>query len=345
MTVVAVSGQAIAIMVLGAAANNGDEHTATALRASSLMKGILSSPIDIDNFAGDGSSDMNQDDRSLTVHSLADRDFSDTKVVADGHVSSIDVNESVTSCSLACGDIIESDEYLMFEDEEEDREASLLQVREVTSWINLILILHSMQIILTIPSHIEHRTTHCDRQFGLSQLSEKEKETAARCCYRYNRIALEVKEDAMSETSIQRYTRLHRRDQAALDMIRRHLIECEGHIGEAVRSCRATIQFREENHVNDIRSCFDRDGLTDEQRDLQARVQEGIGNIMGLKGFDKRGRVNIQIIPALATSESLDKVAWKARFTCSKRRWRARAPIPRRFLKAPLQSLEIHLEM
>jgi hypothetical protein len=84
-----------------------------------------------------------------------------------------------------------------------------------------------------------------------------------------------------------------------------------GHIGDAVRTCRATIQFREEHQVSTIRSCLELQlrggggaGTTTNQHHhpLRSKVHSirlaNSGIIMELQGCDDRGRANLQIKPA-----------------------------------------------
>jgi hypothetical protein len=104
-------------------------------------------------------------------------------------------------------------------------------------------------------------------------------------------------ESVASETTpFEQRARLRRRDEAAADLMRRHLVGTGGHVGRAVRNCRSTVQFREQYNVNSIRSSFlhRRRGQNDNALDAKAQSFE---RTMKVSGFDSRGRVNIHVMP------------------------------------------------
>jgi hypothetical protein len=127
-------------------------------------------------------------------------------------------------------------------------------------------------------------------KFALSQLSEAEREAAACCAlYYYTR-----HESVASETPFEQRARRRRRDEAATDLMRRHLVCTGGHVGQAVRNCRSTVQFREQFNVNSFRSSFlhqrkSQHGATDEKTQSFERS-------MKVSGFDSQGRVNIHVM-------------------------------------------------
>lgn len=144
---------------------------------------------------------------------------------------------------------------------------------------------------------------------------------AARSSFQYEqqvvsttaRTATETDSTMEEMTAVERYTRIQRRDQAASDMVRRHLFASGGHIGEAVRSCRATLQFREEHQVNTRSKIWleskrhvshDPDGNDDDYcwMEHKCAAAESKSSILRLQGFDKRGRLNPLVKPSAASS-------------------------------------------
>jgi hypothetical protein len=126
-----------------------------------------------------------------------------------------------------------------------------------------------------------------DCQYMLDALTEEEKETAAKSSHRY-------------------FTSGDNRDKHVLATARRHWIAENGNRDKALLKMKATIQYRQDVHIDEIRRCFyERDNP-----DLHV-YRQGLSNHLQTKktvvrGFDKEGRPLYCVYPRLEMHEGWD---------------------------------------
>jgi hypothetical protein len=159
----------------------------------------------------------------------------------------------------------------------------------------------SEEVIVEAPSPITSSTpctapatTKVDEQEELKivrrivdALSEDEQEHAARTSYKY------FLESQLFDTATQQ-TRI----DYACKMARRHLIAEKGKEHKALQKLQATIQWRRETNMDDLRKCFDQRfiGRADEDtKNLYQELREGLKDQMEAgkcyaRGYDQSGR-------------------------------------------------------
>ena len=114
----------------------------------------------------------------------------------------------------------------------------------------------------------------------VEQLSDTEKESAARSSYAYYKMSETCRPSKKLEES---------RDLAAMAMAARHLKADKGDVDAATRHFKATIEWRRENQLDTLRTCFQES--TPEALQFRQRVQNYVGEgKLSIAGFDKENR-------------------------------------------------------
>jgi len=117
-------------------------------------------------------------------------------------------------------------------------------------------------------------------QSMINQLSTHEKEVAARSSFAYF-MASVSKDVPVTDDE---------RDQAAMAMAARHLRADKGDILLAVQHMKATIQWRQDQHLDELRCCFEES--TDQAMSFRTEIQGFVGEKgkFIIQGFDKEHR-------------------------------------------------------
>ncbi|CAB9504351.1 Phosphatidylinositol transfer protein [Seminavis robusta] len=118
----------------------------------------------------------------------------------------------------------------------------------------------------------------------VNQLSDTEKETAARSSYAYYKMSETCAADGRSSKSLE-----ESRDRAAMAMAARHLKADKGDVDAAMKHFKATIEWRREHRLDSLRTCFQES--TTEALQSKQRVKNYVGKgKLVIAGFDRENR-------------------------------------------------------